>query len=150
MYTGQTFLAGSDCVILLLVSAAVLLLCDQWSKKTVRLYAPDRCVSFGSFLRIRYVTNLNHIYQRNQGRTALFVIWFVAFLSAIILRHYGGWFHSQGALIGLGLAFGGAAGNLLDILRYKYVVDFVDLGWWPVFNFADVGIVGGLAFALWR
>jgi hypothetical protein len=31
---------------------------------------------------------------------------------------------------------GGAANNLLDILRYKYVEDFVDLGWWPIFNFA--------------
>jgi signal peptidase II len=137
-------------VILLLVSAAVLLLCDQWSKKTVRMYAPDRCVSIGSFLRIRHVTTPKQFYQDTQGRIALFVIWCVAFLSAIILRHYGGWFHSQVALIGLGLAFGGAAGNLLDILRYKYVVDFVDLGWWPVFNFADVGIVGGLAFAFWR
>ena len=49
--------------------------------------------------------------------------------------------------IGLALALAGAAGNLVDILRWRYVVDFVDLGWWPVFNLADVGIVGGLLLA---
>jgi lipoprotein signal peptidase len=27
------------------------------------------------------------------------------------------------------------------------VVDFVSLGWWPVFNLADVAIVGGAAIA---
>jgi lipoprotein signal peptidase len=29
------------------------------------------------------------------------------------------------------------------------VVDFIDLGWWPVFNLADIGIVGGLIAAFW-
>jgi lipoprotein signal peptidase len=50
---------------------------------------------------------------------------------------------------GLGCALGGAAGNLTDILRQGYVLDFVDLGWWPVFNVADIGIVGGLLAAFW-
>jgi signal peptidase II len=36
---------------------------------------------------------------------------------------------------------------LLDVLRRRHVVDFIDLGWWPVFNVADVGIVGGLVLA---
>ncbi len=51
-------------------------------------------------------------------------------------------------MLGIGCALGGAAGNLLDILRRQHVVDFIDLGWWPVFNLADVAIVGGLLLAL--
>jgi len=51
-------------------------------------------------------------------------------------------------MFGLGMALGGAAGNLRDILRHRYIVDFIDLGWWPVFNLADVAIVGGLILAL--
>jgi signal peptidase II len=47
--------------------------------------------------------------------------------------------------VGLGLALGGAAGNVLDWIRRGAVVDFVDLGWWPVFNLADGGIVVGIA-----
>ncbi len=39
-----------------------------------------------------------------------------------------------------GLTFGGAVGNLIDRFRFGHVVDYVDLGWWPVFNLADAAI----------
>lgn len=39
-----------------------------------------------------------------------------------------------------GLIFGGAIGNLIDRFRFGYVVDYVDFGWWPVFNIADAAI----------
>jgi len=44
---------------------------------------------------------------------------------------------------GLGMALGGAAGNLIDRLRLGYVIDFIDLHFWPVFNVADIGITCG-------
>ncbi len=44
---------------------------------------------------------------------------------------------------GLGMALGGAAGNLTDRLRLGYVLDFIDLHFWPVFNVADIGITCG-------
>jgi len=44
----------------------------------------------------------------------------------------------------LGLLFGGAAGNLIDRLRYGYVVDMFDLLVWPVFNVADMAITVAL------
>jgi signal peptidase II len=53
------------------------------------------------------------------------------------------------ALLGLGAALGGAAGNLLDVVRRRSIVDFIDLGWWPTFNLADVAILAGLAAAFW-
>tara|TARA_B100001123_G_scaffold352925_1_gene404693 strand:+ start:655 stop:1179 length:525 start_codon:yes stop_codon:yes gene_type:complete len=39
-----------------------------------------------------------------------------------------------------GITLGGALGNLVDRLRLGYVVDYMDLGWWPVFNLADAAI----------
>ena len=39
-----------------------------------------------------------------------------------------------------GLTLGGAVGNLIDRFRLGYVIDYVDFGWWPVFNFADSAI----------
>ncbi len=54
--------------------------------------------------------------------------------------------------LSLGLALGGAGGNLLDRLVYGYVVDFIDIGFWPIFNVADFSIVIGvtiLAYHLW-
>ena len=73
--------------------------------------------------------------------------WLVALACSVALYRFGACFRSEPALFGLARAFAGAAGNLLDILRWHCVVDFVDLGWWPVFNLADIGIVAGLAVA---
>ena len=45
--------------------------------------------------------------------------------------------------IALSLVLGGALGNLIDRLRFGYVVDFLDLRIWPVFNIADSAITIG-------
>lgn len=50
---------------------------------------------------------------------------------------------------GLPLVFGGAIGNVVDRIRYGYVVDFVDIFItktfrWPTFNVADIAIVAGV------
>jgi signal peptidase II len=45
------------------------------------------------------------------------------------------------------LIIGGALGNLVDRVRFGYVVDFIDWHWrgyhWPAFNIADSAIVVG-------
>ena len=133
----------------LIVFGGVFLLLDQWSKRMVRVHVADRCIPWGPILRIRRVTHVKDIYGRDSARAALVLVWLAALVSAILLHRSGAWFQSQLALFGLALAFGGAAGNLLDILRWRHVVDFIDLRWWPVFNLADVAIIAGLAVALW-
>lgn len=53
--------------------------------------------------------------------------------------------------LGLGLVLGGALGNLMDRLFRApgplrgHVVDFLSIGWWPVFNVADSAVVCGAA-----
>lgn len=56
---------------------------------------------------------------------------------------------------GLSLILGGAIGNLIDRLRFREVVDFLDVFWgpyhWPAFNVADAAITIGtiwVAFSL--
>jgi signal peptidase II len=44
---------------------------------------------------------------------------------------------------GTGLIVGGALGNVTDRLRFGYVVDYLDVHVWPVFNLADAAIVVG-------
>ncbi len=133
----------------LFASCGALLLLDQWSKRTAHTRAADRPISWGPVLRIRYVTHCVNIYRRGSGRALLVLVWFTALASAILLYRSGLWFQSRYAVLGLGLAFAGATGNLLDILRHRHIVDFVDLRWWPVFNLADVAILAGLAAAFW-
>ncbi|WP_374075508.1 signal peptidase II [Bdellovibrio bacteriovorus] len=56
-------------------------------------------------------------------------------------------------IIALASIFGGAIGNYIDRLRFRYVIDFLDFHlynrWsWPAFNIADMAIVGGVGLLL--
>lgn len=56
----------------------------------------------------------------------------------------------RGLLFGLSLILGGAVGNLIDRIRLKEVIDFIDVYMgsyhWPAFNVADSAITVG---AIW-
>ncbi|WP_413585374.1 signal peptidase II [Bdellovibrio sp. HCB274] len=56
-------------------------------------------------------------------------------------------------IIALSSIFGGAIGNYIDRIRFRYVIDFLDFHiygkWsWPAFNVADMAIVGGVCLLL--
>jgi signal peptidase II len=53
-----------------------------------------------------------------------------------------------GAQVTLGAILGGAVANAVDRFAQGYVVDFVDLQRWPVFNVADSAIVVGIIVAV--
>ncbi|HZV96549.1 MAG TPA: signal peptidase II [Candidatus Nitrosocosmicus sp.] len=73
----------------------------------------------------------------------------LAVLAARVLPGGGRW--SQ---LALGLVFGGAAGNLVDRVRFGAVVDFLDFYWrayhWPAFNVADSAISVGVTLLALR
>jgi signal peptidase II len=72
----------------------------------------------------------------------------VAALGVWLARAENGWIR-----VALGLVIGGAAGNVVDRLRYGAVFDFFDFhafGWhWPAFNIADAAITCGVACLFW-
>ena len=47
------------------------------------------------------------------------------------------------------LILAGALGNVADRVVRGYVVDFIHLHHWPIFNVADVAIVVGAALLAW-
>lgn len=47
-----------------------------------------------------------------------------------------------------GLVVGGGVANLANRLVDGSVVDVFDLGWWPVFNLADIAIISGVVLLL--
>jgi signal peptidase II len=134
----------------LIASGATLLLIDQWTKRAAQLLRPKHLVVGVPFVYIRRVVSFNRIYGSGRARAAFGLLWSGALGWVVALHRLGLLFHGRAAQIGLGLAFGGAAGNLLDRIRHHAVVDFIDVRWWPVFNVADIGIVGGLVLAFWR
>jgi signal peptidase II len=138
--------------------AVLTLVVDQLTKHLVVLnlelyeaWAPIPALA--GKLDIHYVTNTGAAFGlfRNGG---LFFIAVAVVVSVIIVFYYryvpdGQWL----IRLSLGLQLGGALGNLIDRLRLGYVVDFIDVHFWPVFNMADSAIVCGvllLAFLLLR
>lgn len=51
---------------------------------------------------------------------------------------------SRAQHIGFALVVAGALGNLLDRAVRGYVVDFIHVTRWPVFNVADIAVVAGM------
>lgn len=58
------------------------------------------------------------------------------------------------SIVSLSMVFGGAVGNYIDRIRFRYVIDFFDFHiqksyTWPAFNIADSAIVVGVAVLLY-
>jgi signal peptidase II len=129
--------------------AALVCLVDQ----TVKFYIqanlePYQSITILHGFAITYVLNHGAAFGILQSQTlilsavALGTFGFV-WLKRREIRGYSRWFQ-----IGIAVALGGALGNCIDRLRQGYVVDFIDLHLWPVFNIADVAIIGGVAVIL--
>jgi len=84
--------------------------------------------------------------------------WLLVAFTALIATVVAIWLwreQRRGDSIALGLVLGGALGNILDRVRFGYVVDFLDLhigAWRPflIFNLADAAISIGVAILLIR
>ena len=82
------------------------------------------------------------------NQTILFVL--IAGTLVLLVR---AWLAAQrrrqaGLAFGLSLIVAGAVSNLIDRLRYGAVIDYLDVPFFTVFNFADVMISGGVGLLL--
>ena len=127
--------------------ALFILLIDQLSKAYVAgHFLPNDRIFSGRILSLIYVTNAGGVcgYAQNAGAVLLVTGTItVAFILAGVLFFMPGTWLYAGAF---GLLLAGATGNLLDRIRFGYVIDFltVEALHWPSFNLADLSIVGGI------
>jgi signal peptidase II len=80
---------------------------------------------------------------------SLLLLWFAALAGILLGWGAGHIFQQPVAQMALGAALAGSGSNLYDRLRCGAVIDFVDAGWWPIFNLADLAITLGVLGALW-
>jgi signal peptidase II len=132
-----------------LVALAVIIL-DQLAKAWVlRALGPNEGTSLpliGEWLSFTFVKNNGVAFGLFRGIPYFFTITSILIsIGAILFYRYQLpnnrlWVQST-----LGLIVGGAAGNIIDRLRYSYVVDFVHVRWFPgIFNLADSAITVGV------
>ncbi|VCT90387.1 Lipoprotein signal peptidase [Mycolicibacterium hassiacum DSM 44199] len=134
---------------LLLTVAGVVLVADIVTKVlAVRLLPPNQPVSIiGDTVTWTLVRNSGAAFSMATGYT--WVLTLIATAVVIGIIWMGRRLVSPWWAVGLGMILGGAMGNLVDRffrspgpLRGE-VVDFLSIGWWPVFNVADPCVVGG-------
>jgi signal peptidase II len=128
----------------LLLTAILLIVLDQGTKALVLYRLQEgQAVSFGAFV-IRMVWNQRACGAVPGGAATLTAAWILL----LVFVEFGPFFKNAIAPVALGAALGGASSNLLDRLTHEGVVDFIDVGFWPVFNLADVAIVIGAVTAV--
>lgn len=134
---------------LLLAVAATLFVLDLVTKIAVVEYIrPGESVSvIGDVVELVLVRNPGAAFSMATGMTWLLTL--IATAVVIGVLRIGRTLRSTLWAVGLGGVLGGALGNLVDRLFRApgpfqgHVVDFVSVGWWPVFNVADSSIVCG-------
>jgi signal peptidase II len=137
-----------------LLAGVAVLVADQitkWLAQTYLARVPDQSIAIASdILRLTYVANRGAAFGILQDQTLFFIAVGTAVVAVIVASYR--YFPVSGTLLNLalGLQLGGALGNLLDRVRLGYVVDFVDLAIWPVFNVADSAIVIGVSILVFR
>ncbi len=137
--------------------AALIVLLDLYTKQLamqhLELYRPDAVLPW-----------LNLTLAHNTGAAFSFLAsgtgwqrWFLSGVAVVIVAVLLAWLwrlpHRARLLpAALALIIGGAVGNLIDRIRFGYVVDFIDVHYadwhWPAFNLADSAIVVGVTLLL--
>lgn len=136
-----------------LLIALGVFLADQASKLAILdlLGQPGRQEQIniiGSWLRLDLVTNSGAAFGLFQDRTVFFTAVAIIAIPALVVFHNNLPSESWLARNCIGLLLGGTLGNLVDRVRYGYVIDFIDAGVghlrWPTFNIADSAFVVGV------
>lgn len=131
--------------------SGVIVILDQITKYLIDTVRPNMVIIPG-FFNLTYVRNTGAAFGILQGQQWL--------LTGVSLLAMGGLLFlllyeredQTGLLLALALILGGTCGNLIDRIRFGYVIDFllfyIQDYEWPAFNIADSSITVGVAFLI--
>lgn len=128
------------------LSALVVLIADQTTKNFVlhSFFPGESKIAVPHVLWWTFVQNTRGAFGLFGDSAPLLVIMALVVLGIFWLAFRDLARRSMLVRIAFGAITGGAIGNILDRVHYHYVVDFIDLRWWPVFNVADSCITVGV------
>lgn len=140
--------------------AVIIIFLDQLSKYFIRTelnlietWTPIEAI--GSWFRIVHWRNSGVAFGLFPGYGWLMTSIGLTVLTLVVLFYKPVLNGSPLLAVAIGLQYGGAIGNMIDRINpaVGYVVDFIWVGNFPVFNFADMAIVIGaclLVLFLWQ
>ena len=126
---------------------AVLLWIDRILKNLVmtNMEIGDAIPAQDAFFAIRYVINTGVSFSLFSGHLEVLIVLqsvlFIAVMVACVITYR----NLRHPVLQTGLVWivAGGAGNLIDRIMYGHVIDFISVGTFPVWNFADMCIIGG-------
>lgn len=141
-------------IFLFALVAAIALAVDIGTKVLVvaTLEGRDPVQLLGGVVELVVIRNTGAAFSLGEAYTAVLTVFALAVVGFIIYSARR--LRSAGWAVALGLILAGAAGNLIDRLFRAPapfqggVVDFVSVGWWPVFNVADSCLCVGVALVV--
>ena len=130
----------------IMISAAVVVfIADQVTKYIVKSnLALYESWPREGLVRITYGTNSGTAFGLFPDQTLVLIVTSFLAIGFIYYFYRSHALPSRVLRLAIGLQLGGAFGNLIDRVRLGSVVDFIDVGWWPIFNVADSSIVTGI------
>ncbi len=142
----------------LLFIGVIVVLLDQATKYLVVHYLSQRVVIIPGFLDLISVYNRGVAFGMfNSGqcifRTTLLTVLSIAVFLILFFVYLFSKDITRLSMVALSMIMGGAVGNVIDRIRFGYVVDFIDAyvknAHWPAFNVADSAItVGAILLAI--
>jgi len=133
--------------VLIFSTAGLVVALDQFSKYLIQQARPHVTIIPGLFDLV-YVRNTGAAFGIFQGRQYMLTL--ISVLAALIMVYFIIVERSErkGFLFALALILGGTVGNVIDRIRLRYVIDFLDFyvktHHWPAFNLADSAISIGV------
>ncbi|MBI4003850.1 MAG: signal peptidase II [Candidatus Omnitrophica bacterium] len=132
--------------------SALLVAADQLTKfLVVTAFLPGQRVVVGHpFFHLTYVQNTGAAFGLLKGQQTLFILMSVFVMGYLVREFLIRPVMTARVFWGCALILGGATGNVIDRLRLGYVIDFIGVGLWPLFNVADAAITIGIGLLLWH
>jgi len=128
--------------------ALAVIIADQVTKLWAERALDDRIIDLFWTLRFRLIYNTGSAFSLGEGSGRIIAGLVVVVI--VVLLFYARSVPRGPMLFLIAVIIGGAIGNLIDRLFRADdgflsggVVDFIDFQWWPVFNIADMAVVGG-------
>jgi signal peptidase II len=142
--------------LLIPITVLVILTGDILTKEWIRSFPPDGATIYKVwFFRIIHITNTGSAFGAFQGFSLILGI--IGVIGLFVLSGLGFYVYRRLPRfvnilnrIALGLLLGGDLGNLTDRIRFAgRVTDFIDPGFFPVFNVADSAITVGVILVIY-
>lgn len=141
--------------LILVLGSGLIIAFDQFTKSLVlknipfmESWLPESLSWLAPYARIVHWRNSGAAFGLFQDGNMVFIV--MAFLATIFIFVFFPMIESEERVLrfAMVLQLGGALGNLIDRLQFGYVIDFLSVGNFPVFNVADSSITIGVGVLL--